>query len=159
MDWIAFLKSFMEWFPDRNKVLFALCLLSGLLLFLPWNQLTAMHLEKFADMYRVEEWLIFLFCSLILLAEGIHGAWKRLHVHEEIDARLRQLTTPELGVITRIMAGEQMLKWTHEDGVEGLHQNGILWREPGPYDNGHYVYGLTKSARARVIALRIAKPK
>jgi hypothetical protein len=43
MDYGTIFKTFVEWFPDRNKVLVALFLISGLFLFLPWSVLTAMH--------------------------------------------------------------------------------------------------------------------
>jgi hypothetical protein len=159
MDWTPFAEGLFRWLPNWNKVLFALFLLSGLVLFLPWSALTAMHLEKFAAAYRAEEWLVFLFCAAVLLAEVIHRLYLSSRARREIDIRLECRTAAESVVIAELLKNGQTLRWPHEAGIESLHKDGLLWRENGPYDNRHFVYGLTKTARIRAIALGIGKPK
>jgi hypothetical protein len=158
MDWAPFAAGLFRWLPNWNKVLFALLLLSGLVLFLPWNTLTAMQLEKLAAAHRAEEWLVFLFCAAALLTEVIHQVYLTNRAHREIDIRLKCRTAPESEVIAELLKNGQTLRWPHEAGIESLHKDGLLWRENGPYENRHYVYGLTKTARARAIALGIGKP-
>jgi hypothetical protein len=137
--------------------LLALCVFSALLLFLPWNALVAMHVEKFADSNRAWEWLVFLFCLIVLSASVIDISWRTAHAHREIDKRLHHLTPTESSIVARILAGETIIKWPHEEGIQGLCQDGLLWRENTGFDNGQFVYGLEKAARYRAIALGIGK--
>jgi hypothetical protein len=81
MDWAAFAKAFVAWFPGRNKVLFAFFVIASLSLFLPWTVLSAMHVEGFAGAHRPMEWFTFVFCTIILLAEGGHKTWALSRTH------------------------------------------------------------------------------
>jgi hypothetical protein len=137
--------------------LFALCVFSALLLFLPWHVLVAMHVEKFADSYRAWEWLAFLFGLIVLSASVIDIVWRTAHVHREIDKRLQHMTPMESSIVARILAGETIIKWPHEEGVQSLCQDGILWRETTGFQNGQFVYGLEKAVRYRAIALGMGK--
>jgi hypothetical protein len=159
MDWPALAKPFIDWFPDRNKVLATLSILAALALFLPWRVLCAMHVEKLADSYRGTEWIVLLFSAITLVAEGAHSFWKARHEHDEIDKRLKSMTPEEVGIVSGILNGDRAVKWPHESAYEGLHQGGILWRENPGWDNGQFKYGLEKIARKRVIALGIGKNK
>lgn len=139
--------------------MFALVLISGLFLFLPWTALSAMHIESLAGTYRPAEWIVFLFCLSVLILEGGSKGWGLATAHRDIDRRLRHLTPCESGTIEQILAGIPVLQWPHE-GAETLHQAGILWRHDGPYpENGQHVYGLTEIARQRAIALGFGKRK
>jgi hypothetical protein len=71
------------------------------------------------------------------------------------------MTVPQRGIVEQFLAGQQVLKWTHENGVEELRRLGILWREPTAWNsqNNQWVYGLEKTAKDRAIALGMGREK
>lgn len=117
-------KSLIEWLVERLKIMFVLCMLCGLGLFLPPYLQTKMNIESWTSAHPVLLWGLFLFCAIWLFLSFLQATWRILVVWRKLNN-----LSPEEKTILRyyIKENKSASAWLPVDmAARNLHDYGIL---------------------------------
>jgi hypothetical protein len=134
LEWLG---KFPEWLGLKPRLLFGVCLVAGLILFLPDSALEALGLSTLRGQHHTWLGLSFIGSSALLVSHLAGEAWtwfKSLYKERKLarirEAHLRELGPDEQGILVQYIANREKTRYFEfSDGVvNGLVTKKILYR-------------------------------